>query len=88
MSSPQISPDGKKIVFVGITDGSKTKPQNLDLFLINIDGTKLTQLTFHGGHDVSPVWAPEGKSIFFISQRGNENGKFNVWKMDLTNLLE
>lgn len=88
VSSPQISPDGKKIVFVGITDGSKTKPQNLDLFLINIDGTKLTQLTFHGGHDVSPVWAPEGKSIFFISQRGNENGKFNVWKMDLTNLLE
>ena len=84
-SSHQLSPDGKKIVFVGVTEGDKTKPQNLDLYFINIDGTKLTQITFHGGHDVSHIWAPDGKSIFFLSQRGNKEGKFNVWKMDLIN---
>jgi Tol biopolymer transport system component len=86
-SSPQISPDGKRIVCVGITEGDNTKPQNLDLFVVNIDGTGLTQLTFHGGHDVSPIWTPDGKSIFFISQRGNKDGKYNVWKMDLNNTL-
>ncbi len=85
-SSPQLSPDGKKLVCVGVTEGSKTKPQNLDLFFINIDGTKLTQLTFHGGHDVSPIWAQDGNSIFFLSQRGNKEGKYNVWKMDLNNI--
>jgi Tol biopolymer transport system component len=87
-SSPRLSPDGKKIICVGITVGDKTKPQNLDLFLINIDGTKLTQLTFHGGNDVSPVWSPDGKFIFFISQRGNKDGKYNVWKMDLSNQIK
>lgn len=86
-SSPQISPDGKRIVCVGTTEGDKTKPQNLDIFVVNVDGTRLTQLTFHGGHDVSPVWAPDGKSIFFLSQRGNKQGKYNVWKMDLNNTL-
>lgn len=86
-SSPQISPDGKRIVCVGTTEGDNTKPQNLDIFVVNVDGTRLTQLTFHGGHDVSPVWAPDGKSIFFLSQRGNKQGKYNVWKMDLNNTL-
>jgi Tol biopolymer transport system component len=85
-SSPRISPDGKRIVCVGVSEGDKTKPQNLDLFLINIDGSQLTQLTFHGGHDVSPIWAPDGNSVFFIAQRGNKDGKANVWKMDLSSL--
>jgi Tol biopolymer transport system component len=84
-SSPRISPDGKKIVCVGNTEKDKTKPENLDIFLVNTDGSKLTQLTFHGGHDVSPVWSEDGKSIFFISQRGNKDGKFNIWKMSVPN---
>lgn len=87
-SSPRISPDGKRIICVGVTEGDKTKPQNLDLFLVNIDGTKLTQLTFHGGHDVSPVWTSDGKSVFFLSQRGNKEGNYNVWKMELSNVIK
>ncbi|MCF8352766.1 MAG: hypothetical protein K9H15_16485 [Bacteroidales bacterium] len=86
-SSPRISPDGEKIICVGVTEGDKTKPTNLDLYLINTDGTNLMRLTFHGGHDVSPVWAPDGKSVFFLSQRGNKEGDYNVWKMDFSNIL-
>jgi len=85
-SSAQISPDGKTIVFVGSTLKSNTKPANLDIFTINLDGTGLTQLTFHPGHDVSPVWSPDGKSIYFLSQRGNNEGKWNVWKMNYNKL--
>ena len=88
-SSPRISPDGEWIICVGITVGDdKTKPDNLDLYLVKKDGTKLTQITFHGGHDVSPVWTPDGKSIFFISQRGNKEGKYNLWKMGLENIIQ
>jgi Tol biopolymer transport system component len=83
-SSPDISPDGKTIVFVGTTPQTDPRPQNLDIYTINIDGTSLTQQTYHPGHDVSPQWAPDGQSIFFISQRGNETGKFNVWQMKLS----
>lgn len=81
-SSPAISPDGKTIVFVGVSSKTDTKPQNLDLYSIRRDGTGLKQLTFHGGNDVSPQWAPDGTSLFFISQRGNEKGDFNVWRMN------
>jgi Tol biopolymer transport system component len=80
-SSPQVSPDGKYVVCVGSTNASENKPANLDLYLFKIDGTGLTQLTFHPGNDVSPKWAPDGKSIFFLSQRGTEKGNWNVWQM-------
>ncbi len=82
-SSPKLSPDGKKIVCVGTTEASKNKPASLDLFTININGTGLTQHTFHPGNDVSPEWAPDGKSIYFLAQRGNPKGLWNVWKMDI-----
>lgn len=84
-SSPQISPDGNLIICVGSTPKSTTAPENLNIYTIKLDGTGLTQLTFHPGHDVSPVWASDGKSVYFISQRGNPAGKFNVWRMDFRN---
>lgn len=84
-SSPDISPDGQTIVCVGTTPEADPRPQNLDVFTVNVDGTSLTQRTYHPGHDVSPQWAPDGQSIFFISQRGNETGKFNVWQMKFNN---
>lgn len=82
-STPKISPDGKKILCVGSTSGTKPADSNLNIFSINIDGTGFQQLTFHPGNDVSPCWAPNGKSIYFISQRGNEKGSFNIWSIDL-----
>jgi Tol biopolymer transport system component len=82
-SSPHVSPDGKKVVCVGTTLGTPTVPVNLDIYKFNIDGTQLTQLTFHGGYDVSPRWGPDGQSVYFISQRGNEKGDWNVWKMEI-----
>jgi Tol biopolymer transport system component len=82
-SSPDISKDGKRIVCVGSSKPTKTKRANLDIFTFNIDGTGLTQLTFHPGHDASPRWAPNNNSVFFVSQRGNSKGKWNVWRMNV-----
>lgn len=85
-SSPKISPDGKKIMCTGLTPKTRDKRVNLDLYLFNIDGTGETQLTFHEGHDVCPAWSPDGKSIYFVSQRGNQKGSWNVWKLDAPSL--
>lgn len=81
--SPQISPDGQWIVCVGIgAQSSFLQRGNLDVFAVKVDGTMLTQLTYHPGHDTSPMWSPDGKSVYFLSQRGTVDGKYNVWKMD------
>lgn len=82
-SSPAISPDGKKLAVVGTTSATESRKENLDIYLINIDGTNLTQVTFHPGHDVSPTWSPEGEELYFLAQRGNIDGSWDVWKMDV-----
>jgi len=82
-STPKISPDGKRILCVGATKGAKPSASNLDIFLVNIDGTGFQQITFHPGTDASPCWSPNGTSVFFLSQRGNAKGSYNIWSIDL-----
>jgi Tol biopolymer transport system component len=80
-STPRISPDGKQLLIIGSTLATKERVENLDLYVVNIDGTNLTQLTFHPGHDVSPEWNDTGNMIYFLSQRATEKGDYNVWKI-------
>ena len=81
-SSPQLSPDGQWLLVVGSSRAEKEKRDNTDIFVERTDGTQFTQLTYHPGNDLSPVWSPDGKSIFFLSERGSKDRKFNVWRMD------
>lgn len=83
-SSPSISPDGKWILMVGdsaLNTGKNLSYKNTDLFVCRIDGTELTQLTYHAADDLSPVWSPDGKFIYFVSKRGSSTGTANVWRI-------
>ncbi len=81
-TTPQLSPDGQWILVTGSSRSEKEQIDNTDIFVIRTDGTQLTQLTYHPGNDLSPVWSPDGKSIFFLSQRGSKDRFYNVWRMD------
>ncbi|MDQ6954819.1 MAG: hypothetical protein Q9M20_05190 [Mariprofundaceae bacterium] len=64
-----ISPDGKQIAFVREVHG------NYDLWLQNLDGTGLTQLTSNTFGDFEPAFSPDGKKLAFVS---NRHSKGNV----------
>lgn len=81
-TTPVLSPDGKWLLVTGTSIAEKGKNMNTDIFAIRTDGTQFTQLTFHPGNDLSAIWAPNGKEIYFLSQRGSKEGTYNVWKMD------
>lgn len=83
-ASPIISPDGKWLLMVGSTciEAGSTKYWNTDIYACHVDGTNLTQLTYHAADDLSPIWSPDGKQIYFVSQRGNAEGRANIWRMD------
>ena len=66
---PRLAPDGKRLV-VEIRAGDH------DLWLWDLASRKLSQLTFDPALDQSPVWSPDGRQIFFSSNRA---GPFNVY---------
>lgn len=80
-TSPRVSPDGQWILCQGNGKSSISKKNNLDLYVIKIDGTNFVQLTYHPADDCSPAWSPDGKYIYFVSSRANEKKAFNIWKM-------
>lgn len=61
---------GKRIVFMSSRAG------NWDLYVVNVDGTGLRQLTDDPADEGLPTWAPDGTAIAFVSNKG---GSWAVW---------
>lgn len=79
-TTPTMSPDGKWILCVSSNNNQ------LDLYVVHSDGGAPRQLTFDNGNDYSPVWSPDGKYIYYLSQRGTraKGGQYNIWKMNFS----
>lgn len=52
---------------------------NLDIYVMNEDGSNVTRLTNHPERDGSPVWSPDGRRIAFES---NRDGNYEIYVMD------
>jgi dipeptidyl aminopeptidase/acylaminoacyl peptidase len=78
LSDPQVSPDGKLVVFVLRKTDLEENKGLTDLWLVGTDGTSLRRLTSHKAADSNPRWEPDGKAILFISTRSDSS---QVWRI-------
>lgn len=69
VSDPQISPDGRHIVYVVSEPDLKESSSNSDLWLVASEGGIPLRLTTSKKNDNMPRWSPEGKRIAFVSAR-------------------
>jgi len=76
LGDPQVSPDGKMVVFVMTTQLVAENRSGSDLYLVPVAGGAPRQLTSAKGHNNNPRWMPDGKSIAFISTR---DGSPQIW---------
>jgi Tol biopolymer transport system component len=70
---PAWSPSGKRIAFWGIPPTSGQR----DLWTIPAEGGTPVPVTHDPPIDWSPAWAPDGRALYFGSDRG---GSMNVWR--------
>ena len=81
-AEPAWSPDGSKIAFSGGVRGSigMTIPA-VNIYVVNVDGSGLTQLTRDSGMNGNPAWSPDGKQIAFSRSRQNVS-QTKLWLMN------
>ena len=72
---PSFSPDGRQLVFVS-TEDSKVH----HVFVINLDGSGLRQITSEPAHYENPSFAPDGQAIIFQS---NHLGPREIMRINL-----
>jgi len=72
VSDPQLSPDGRTVLYVEAESNWKSDKRVRHIWKINPDGTGLVQLTNGVDGESSPRWSPDGLTIAFIAKRDGE----------------
>lgn len=85
ISDPRPAPDGRRVAFVVRTTDFEANRGRNDIWLVGIDGSGAegggaTRLTTHEAADTEPRWAPDGKSLYFMSSRSGSN---QVWRLPI-----
>jgi len=70
---PAWSPDGTRIAFTSSRD------RNVQIYVVNADGSGLARLTNDAASDQEPVWSPDGTKIAFASSR---DGRYEIYVMN------
>ncbi|HWZ29390.1 MAG TPA: S9 family peptidase [Gemmatimonadales bacterium] len=78
VGDPQVSPDGKWVVYTVGTISLQDNKSTSRLWLANVATGAAKELSQGAGSDRSPRWSPDGQSLAFLS--GREHGP-QVWVM-------
>lgn len=79
VGSPALSPDGKQIIFTRTWVDKVADRYNSNLWIVDVEGKRLRELTPGNWRDSSPLWSPDGKKIAFISDRDGSSQIHIVW---------
>ena len=64
----EFAPDRARLVFT-VTEPVKGSARQRNLWLLDVASGRVRQLTFSAKNDSAPRWAPDGRSIAFLSDR-------------------
>lgn len=78
-SDPQISPDGKRIVYVRNFFDIMTDRRRSNLWIINYDGTDHRPLTTGNANDSWPRWSPDGTRLVYVSSNDGTTQLYARW---------
>lgn len=80
LTDPQASPDGHYVAYVLRETDTDANKGRTDLWLLDLTRTdaRPLRLTTDPANDSSPRWAPDSRTLYFVSTRG---GSSQVWRI-------
>jgi Tol biopolymer transport system component len=78
---PRVSPDGRLVAFWGLpvdAAGKEFSAANRDIWVQPAAGGQRVPVATAESTDWNPVWAPDGHTLYFSSDRG---GTMNIWQI-------
>ena len=80
ISEPALSPDGAWVAYVVSAADAKEDRRTKDLWMTSWDGKQTLRLTSSKASETTPRFSPDGKSLGFLSSRGEEeNDASQLW---------
>ncbi|MEW6209406.1 MAG: S9 family peptidase [Acidobacteriota bacterium] len=79
VSDPQISPDGRKLIYVRQFSDIMSDRNYSNLWIVNLDGSDNRPLTTGLRSDASPRWSPDGTRIIYISDQDGMAQIYQRW---------
>lgn len=76
--SPSWSPTGEWIAF----SGRANVKDRLDIYLVDVTGNTIRQLTRGEGSNENPSWSPDGRFLVFTSTRGGKKPELYIMDAD------
>lgn len=82
VSDPQVSPDGRYVVYSQRDADLEANRGRTDLWLVDLDSpeSKPRRLTQHSANDDHARWSSDGGNIYFLSTR---SGTAQIWRLPL-----
>ena len=78
VGSSSLSPDGTEVAYTVTYYNMAENRGVTSIYVQPIEGGEPRQLTDNAGNDVSPQWAADGRSLFFLS---NRSGSMQIWNV-------
>jgi len=79
VSDPQISPDGDKVAFVHTKINYDEQRYVKHIWMWDKKADKTEQFTYGRGNDTYPRWSPDGKQLFFLTNRSQLENKTQLY---------